>query len=189
MAAAAKPGRRYGAAAAVKRTAQVQHCSAKRRVDATGLVVPALPVEGDLERVLHRQRTTLDEEQMRQRRVSQDSGKGLDEVGHRHRIDVGVAGLVQRRFGEFGAELLVVGQRRMIHTQRRGCEKGEHVQVAPAVSGIDQIRPHRPRQVEHQVKTIDQNAAGQHLMNLGGPVGPGLRTDKIQGGGHDAMIA
>ncbi len=131
------------AAAAVERTAQVQHPGAECRVDAAGLVMPALPVERDLKRVLHRQRAALDEEQMRQRRVAQDPGEGLDEVGHRHRVDVGVTGLVQRRLSKFGAELLVFGQRRMVHTQRRRREEGEHVQVAPAVSGIDQIRPGR----------------------------------------------
>lgn len=74
--------------------------------------MPTLPVERGFERVLHRQGAPFDEEQMRQRRVAQDTGEGLDEAGHRHRVHVGIAGLVQRGLHEFGMELPVVHQRR-----------------------------------------------------------------------------
>lgn len=104
-----------------------------------GLVVPTLPVERGFERVLHRQGAPFDEEQMRQRRVAQDTGEGLDEAGHRHRVHVGIAGLVQRGLHEFGMELPVVHQRRGIHTQCRGGNECEHVQVAPTRYSVDQI--------------------------------------------------
>ena len=78
------------------------------------LVVPALPVEGDLERVLDRQRAAVDEEQVRQGRVAEHAGEGLDEARHRHRVDVGVARLVDRDRGDLRAE------RRRRRPARRG---------------------------------------------------------------------
>ena len=98
------------AAAAVERPAQVQHPGAQFRVDAAGLVVPALPVEGDLERVLHRERAAVDEEQVRQHGVAEHPGERLDEAGHRHGVDVGVGRFVHRGLRQLGAEALVVGQ-------------------------------------------------------------------------------
>ena len=96
------------AAAAVEGAAQVQHLGAERGVDAARLVEPALPVEGDLERVLDGQRAAVDEEQVRQRRIAEHPREGVDEAGHRHAVDVGVARLVHRRRRELGEELRVL---------------------------------------------------------------------------------
>ena len=151
------------AAAAVEGAAQVQHPGAQRRVDAARLVVPALPVERDLERVLHRQRAAVDEEQMRQGGVAEYPREGLDEPGHRHGVDVGVGRLVDGGLRQFGAETVVIGQRRVVHAQRRGREEGEHVEVVLAVAGVDQMGSGRAVQVEHQVQPVGQDAAGQAL--------------------------
>ena len=150
----------------MKRPAQVQHPGAERGVDAVFLVVPALPVEGDLQRVLHRQCPTFDEEQMRQHRVAQDAGEGIDEPGHRHRVHVGIAGLVQGRVQQFGAECFIVGQCRMVHAQGRGRDEGEHVQIAPPVPGVDQIGTGRPLQIEHHIEAVDEDASCQDITDL-----------------------
>ncbi len=165
------------AAAAVEGAAQVQHPGAQRRVDTARLVVPALPVECDLERVLHRQRAAVDEEQVRQGGVAEHPGERLDEPGHRHGVDVGVGRLVHRGLRQLGAEAMVLGQRRVVHAQRRGREEREHVEVLLAVAGVDQVGSGRAVEVEHQVQSVGQDAAGQHCVDIprfdGGGLGSG----------------
>ena len=154
-------------AATVERSAQVQHPGAQRRVGAAGLVVAALPVEGHLEGVLDGQRAAVDEEQVRQRRIAENAHEGVDEPGHRHAVDVGVARLVDRGLGQLVAEGVVVGQHRVVHAQRRGGEEGEHVEIALAGARVDQIRPRRTIEVEYEIQAVGQDAPAQHRMHLG----------------------
>ena len=145
------------------------------RVDAAGLVEPALPVEGHLQRVLDGQRAAVDEEQVRQRRIAEHAGERVDEARHRHAVDVGVARLVDRGRGQLGAERLVVGQRGMVHAQRRRREEREHVEVALAGAGVDEDTSPRALDVEDEVETVGQDAAGQHVAHVG-------RADRRDGG-------
>src|SRR5918993_3212490 len=58
-------GQREGVSApAVEGVAEMEDSGSQLARPTRGLVLPAFPVEGDLEGVLHRQRTSLDEEQM-----------------------------------------------------------------------------------------------------------------------------
>ena len=123
------------AAAAVERALQMQHPGPEVRVEATGLVEPALPVECHLERILDGQRAAVDEEQVRQRGVPEHPRERVDEARHRHGVDVGVARLVHGHRRQFGQEFGVVGQCGMVHAQRGRGEEREHVQVAPTGSG------------------------------------------------------
>ena len=168
----------------MKCPAQVQYAGTELRVYAAGLVVAALPVECHLEGVLHGEGTPVNEEQVRQRRIAQHPREGLHKAGHRHRVHVGVARFVQRGLGEFGAKLVVVGQRGVVHAQRRRCEEREHIQVAPAVARIDEIRTRRAVQIEHQVEAVGQDAAREHLMDLVGFEEPIGERNRCQGGGH-----
>ena len=77
-----------------------------------GLVLPALPVEGDLERVLDRQRPALDEEQVRERRVAEHPDERLDELRVRGGVHVRVGRLVDRDLGQLGHERRVVDDAR-----------------------------------------------------------------------------
>ena len=177
------------AAAAVEGAAQVQHLGAERRIEPAGLVEPALPVERHLERVLDGERATVDEEQVRQRRIAEHPRERVDEAGHRHAVDVGVARLVDGRRGEFGAELGVVGQRRMVHAQRRRGEEREHVEVALAGAGIDEVRAGRALDVEHEVESVGQDAAAQHLVHVvGGDISAGGQFARWQDSGHAAIL-
>src|SRR5829696_7851784 len=66
-------------APAVERVAQMQDPGPQLTGATRRLVLPALPVEGHLERVLDRQRAALDEEQMRKAWIAQHPGEGFDE--------------------------------------------------------------------------------------------------------------
>ena len=171
-------------------TAQVQHLGAERGVDAARLVVPALPVERHLQRVLDGQRAAVDEEQVRQRRVAEHASERVDEPRHRHAVDVGVARLVDRGRRELGAKRLVVGQGGMVHAQRRRCEEGEHVEIALAGAGVDQYRTGRALDVEHEVEAIGQDAAGQHFAYVvGADRGDGgCHFGRGQHGGHETIL-
>ena len=171
------------AAAAVERAAQVQHLGAQLRIEAAGLVVPALPVERHLQRVLDGQRSAIDEEQVRQRRVAEHAGEGVDEAGHRHAVHIGVARLVHRGLRQLGAEVLVVGQCRVVHAQRGRREEREHVEVALTGAGIHQIRARRAVDVEDEVQPIGQDAAGQHVADVVGAQG-----GRCQDGSHEAIL-
>ena len=168
------------AAAAVERAAQVQHLGAEIRVDAARLVVPALPVERHLQRVLDRQRSPVDEEQVRQRRIAEHARERVDEARHRHAVDVGVARLVDRGLRSSARNVLVVGQRRVVHAQRRRREEREHVEVALAGAGVHQIRARRAVDVEDEVEAVGQDAARQDVADVGGADGGsqsvGVRT-------------
>ena len=128
-------------------------------------VVPALPVERRLERVLHGQRPALDQEQVRQRRVAQHPGERLDELGQLRGVDVRTGRLVQRHLGELGAEGRVVGQRRVVHAQRGGGEEAEQVEVPPAVAGVDQPGATAGVGVQHQVEAVDEQVPAQGLVD------------------------
>ena len=169
------------AAAAVEGAAQVQHLGAEVGVDPARLVEPALPVERHLQRVLDGERAAVDEEQVRQRGIAEHPGERVDEARHRHAVDVGVARLVDRGLREFGAELRVVGQRRMVHAERGRREEREHVQVALAGAGVDEVGARRAFDVEDEVEAVGQDAAAQHVADVVGagwrrPVRCGVRT-------------
>ena len=119
-----------------------------------------------LQRVLDRQGAAVDEEQVRQVGIAEHPGERVDEARHRHGVDVGVGRLVDRGLGQFGAERRVVGQRGMVHAQRRRGEEREHVEVALAVAGIDEARARRPLQVEYQIEPVGQDAAGQNGTDI-----------------------
>ncbi|SLC90088.1 Uncharacterised protein [Mycobacteroides abscessus subsp. massiliense] len=82
------------------------------------LVPTTLPVECHLQRVLDGQRAAVDEEQMRKGRITQHPRECVDKTSHLDGVDVGIARLVDGSHGQFGTELIVLGQHRMIHAQR-----------------------------------------------------------------------
>ncbi len=123
---------------AVEGVLQVQDSRAEPWIAACLLVAPALPVEGDLERVLHGERTALHEEQVRKLGDAEHAGEGVHEARHRLGVDVRVARLVQRCGEEVVAEPLVLGQRGMVHAQGVRGEEREHVEVRRAVPGVHQ---------------------------------------------------
>ncbi len=125
----------------MERLGQMQHLAAEPRVAAAGFVEPARPVERRLERVLDGDRTAVDEEQVRQRRVAEDPCERVDEPGHRHGVDVGVAGLVDGHRGELVEERAVADEVGMVHAQGGGREEPEHVEVGGAVALVDQAQP------------------------------------------------
>lgn len=49
----------------------------------------------------------VDEEQVRQRRVAEDTDERVDEPRHRNAVDIGIARLVHRRRGQFGEKLVL----------------------------------------------------------------------------------
>ena len=81
--------------------------------------------------------------------------------------------------------VLVVGQGRVVHAQRRRREEREHVQIALAGAGVDEMRPRRPVQVEHEIQAVGQDAAGQHGVDV-----TGIDRDVIRQkhSGHDTII-
>ena len=156
-----------------------------------GLVEPALPVERDLQRVLDGQCAAVDEEQVRQCGVAEHARESVDEACHRDAVHIGVARLVHRGLRQLGAERLVVGQRGMVHAQRRGREEGEHVEVALAGAGVDQDRAGRALDVEHEVQAVGEDAAAQHLAHVGGAdrVDGGCLLGRGHHGGHKTILA
>ena len=188
-------GQRQGvAAAAVERPRQVQDPGAQSAVPARGLVLPGLPVEGHLEGVLHRQRAALDEEQVGEGGVAEDPDEGGHELRVRRRVHVRVGRLVGRDPCELIQEGRVVDDARGVEAERCGGEEGVHVEVAPAVPGIDQPRSPARLEVDHQLHAVGQDAAGQHLVHLGGRdvnlFGHGWAPDNISAQvGRDANIS
>ncbi len=156
------------AAAAVEGLAQVQHLRAQRLVAAVHAVVPRLPVERGLQDVLDGQRTALDEEVARQRRVAQHAGEGVDEAGHLQRVHVRVGRLVARGLEQRAAEVLVVRHTGMVHAQRRGGEEREHVEVASAVARVHEPGAAALRGVEHHVEAVDEQMPGERVVHLVG---------------------
>ncbi len=126
----------------MERLGEVENAAPEVGAESASLVEPALPVEGRLECVLHRESATVDEEQVRQGRVAEHPGEGVDEPGHRHGVDVGVARLVRGGRGEFGGERRVVDDVGVVHPERGGREEPEHVEVGRAVPLVDE--PHPP---------------------------------------------
>jgi hypothetical protein len=74
-------------------------------------------------------------------------------------------GLFTAAWAQLGAERGVLGQRRVVHAQRRGRDEREHVQVRRAGAGIHEFRPTRGLQIEHQIHAIGQQARPQHLVH------------------------
>ncbi len=165
----------------------MQHLGTEGGVDPVRLVVPALPVERDLQRVLDGERSPVDEEQMGQCGVAEHARERRDETRHRHAVDVGVTRLVDGGLGEFGAEVLVVGQRRVVHPQRGRREEREHVEIALAGAGVDQVRTRRTVDVEDEVQTVGQDAAGQHVADVVRSDG-GSQVSGCQDSGHEAIL-
>jgi hypothetical protein len=162
-------GQRHGvAAAAVERSPQVHDLGPELGGAAGRLVLPALPVEGDLEGVLHRERATLDEEQVWQRRITDHPGEGLDELRVLTGVDVGVGRLVGRRLGELGHERRVVDDAGRVQAQRRRGEEGVEIQVAQARPGVDQPRPTAALQVQDELHPVGEHVAGQRTVDLVG---------------------
>src|SRR5690606_7105698 len=135
---------------------------------AVRLVVPGLPVERDLERVLDGERAAVDEEQVRQGRVAQHAGERLDEAGHLDRVDVGVRRLVHGCGGELLAERRVVGDRRVVHAERGRGEEREQVQPLAAVPRVDERGAVRPGEVENEVEAVDQEVLAEGGEHCGG---------------------
>ena len=158
--------------AAVEGVLQVQHAGAEGRVDAVGLVPAGLPVERDLERVLHRQRAAVDEEQVRQGRVAEHPVEGLHEPRHRHRVDVGVARLVDRDRRDLLEERGIGGEGVVVHAERGGREEREQVEVLGPVPGVDQRRTVRPVQVEYELEAVGEHVRRHPLADGAGVEGP-----------------
>ncbi|SKS37671.1 Uncharacterised protein [Mycobacteroides abscessus subsp. abscessus] len=55
---------------------------------------------------------------MRKGRITQHPRECVDKTSHLDGVDVGIARLVDGSHGQFGTELIVLGQHRMIHAQR-----------------------------------------------------------------------
>ncbi len=155
----------------VERLGQMQYRASEAGVESAGLVEAALPVERGLESVLDGERTAVDEEQVRQGRVPEDPGEGVDEPGHRHRVDVGVAGLVRCDSAELLCGTGVVRERRMVHAQCRGREEPEHVEVDGAVALVDQSYAARPFEVEDEVCSVREQVLPQDVVNAVGKQG------------------
>ncbi len=158
------------ARAAVEGVAQVQDPRPERRVPPRRLVAPALPVERRLEGVGDGGRPTLDHEVPGQPVGAQHAGEGVDVVGLRDRVDVGVGRLVPRGLQQARLDVGVV-HRRVVHAQRVGREEREHVQVRGAGACVDQGGPVAAVEVEDEVVPVHQHVlsqAVQHIVGLHG---------------------
>ena len=88
-------GQRQGVAApAVKGVRQMHDLSAEIPVAPRRLVLVALPVERDLEGVFDGKCAALDEEQVRERGISEHPHKSLDELCVRRAVHVRIGGLI-----------------------------------------------------------------------------------------------
>ena len=105
-------------AAAVESPRQMHHLGAQGGIAPVRLVVAALPIEGRLERVLHRQRPTLHEEQVRQGRVAEHPDERLHELAQVRRVDIRVGRLVGGYPAEQRHELGIVDDPRRVAAQR-----------------------------------------------------------------------
>ncbi len=126
-----------------------------------------LPVEGDLERVLDRQRTARDPEVVREARRRHARAEGLDEGRHLARVEVRVGRIGAGHAQQLGAEGRI-GQLRVVVADRPGREAGEGVQVFLAGARVHQPRAVRALEVEHQREAVRQLEARQGFVDLVG---------------------
>ena len=160
-------GEREGvAAAAVERLAEVEHLRALLFPVSLAEIAPHLPVERRLERVLHRHGPAGDQEQMGQVIGLGEAREGLDELRHLDRIEVGVAGIRERRPLELGQErrLFHLG---MVEADRHRGEAGEEIQEPAVVLGIVEPATVALLQIEDHVVAVTQHVLGDHRVHVG----------------------
>jgi hypothetical protein len=125
------------AAAAVEGARQMHDLGAQIPVASSRFVLPALPVECDLEGVLHRQRAAFDEEQVRERGIAEHSDESLDELGIGSAVHVRVRRLVGSDLGQLGHERRIVDDAGRVDAKRSRGKERVHVEVAVPGTGID----------------------------------------------------
>src|SRR5215469_16533356 len=151
---------------AVERTRQVHHLGAESPGTPRCLVAAALPVESRLERVLDRQGTPFHEEQVRQCRITEHPGEGLDEVREVGRVHVRVGRLVGRHPGEQRHELGIVNDAWRVGAERRRRELRVKVKELPAIAGVNEPATVATLLVENQPVPVDQQMLGESLVHL-----------------------
>ena len=80
-------------------------------------------------------------------------------------VDVGVRRLVDRDLDQLGHEVGVVGQRGVVHAQRRRGEEAEQVEVAGAVARVDEPGPAAGVGVQHEVESVDEQVTAERLVD------------------------
>jgi hypothetical protein len=151
---------------AVERAGQVHHPGAEISGPARRLIPAALPVESRLERVLDCHRAPLHEKQVRQCRITEHAGEGLDELREVGRVHVRIGRLAGRHLGEQGHELGIVHNAQRVGAERRRRKMGVEVEELPPVAGVDQPAAVTMFGVENQPVPVDQQMPGQPLAHL-----------------------
>ena len=131
-----------------------------------GLVLPALPVEGDLEGVFDGQRAAFDEEQVGERGIAEHADERLDELGVGSAVHVRIGRLVDSNLGKLGHERRVVSDAGRIEPKRSRGEEGVHVEIALPGSGIDQPATSAAPQIENQLHAVGQHMSRKDLVHL-----------------------
>jgi len=139
-------------------------------------VLAHLPVERGLERVFHRQRAAVYEEQVGHVGRLRHAGERLDELGHVGGVDVRIGRLVQRHLAD---ALQEAGRAhlRVVVADRLAGEVGVEVEILAARCFIAQVRPVGPLEIHHQVFAVGQHVAAdgvQHVLGRNDGVGSGI---------------
>ena len=160
-------GQRQGVAtAAMKGACQMHDLGTKIGIEPGGFVLPALPVKGDLEGILDRQRATFDEEQMRQRGIAEHAYECLDELGVVGAVHVRIRRLIDSDLGKLGHERRIICDAGRIEPQRSRCEEGVHVEVMLPGTGIEQPATSAVPQIKNELHSVGQYVPGKHLLHL-----------------------
>ena len=131
-------------------------------------VLADLPVEGDLEGVLHGQGPALDEEQVVEVLGQGQPAEGVHELGHLHGVEVRVGDLVEGGALQLGQELRLehLG---VVHAQRRRGEVGEEIHVLAVLPGIVDVGALALFEVHDQVESVRQHILPDDLVHeIGG---------------------
>jgi len=122
-------------------------------------VAAHFPVEGHLQGVLDRQGSAGNEKEVGQVVGNAHPRHDIDQPGHLDRIQIGVAGFVDRHpadsFHEFGR-----GEVGMVGPEGGRGEIGEEIQILCAVSGVTDDEGRAVLQIENQRVPIHQHVFG-----------------------------
>ncbi len=150
------------ARAAVEGLLEVEHLVPALLTVTSRKVLPYLPVEGRLQRVLHAQGAAP--VPCRGHRVRPER---LHELRHLHRVDVRVGRIVERRAQKLGREVRAL-HAGMVHADGIRREEGEEIQELLPVAGIEEVDPLALLEIEDEVETVGEHALRDGLVDLVG---------------------
>jgi hypothetical protein len=127
--------------------------------------VPAhLPVHSRLQRVLYAERSTRDEEGVRQVGRDADAREGVEKLGELGRVDVGVARVRERRPEKLRAETGFF-HLRVIEPERQRGEERKDVEVRSALPRVPQSPAAALLEVENDVEPVREHVSGNCLVH------------------------